>query len=181
MAYLGVKIKSSLSVVYYPHTVHYTANSDVISRVHLSRIWTIDLSGISVDALTTWPSRLSYDNIGAWVLHRSSMQKSRYLCNWCIYTFISTLSSSSSRPDTSQRQLRWLPPCTLVVALVPSKCPSRNLQFPQRVPFTWEKMPECPCPVKKQKHTGQIIKDLRPWPPHPQIVMGRTPGVDAIT
>ena len=38
-----------------------------------------------------------------------------------------------------------LPPCPLVIALVPLKCSSRNLQFPHRVPFAKEKIPWCPC------------------------------------
>ena len=46
-----------------------------------------------------------------------------------------------SRPDTSQRQRRGLPQFPLVIALVPLKCSNRNLQFPQSVPLTIEKMP----------------------------------------
>ena len=50
------------------------------------------------------------------------------------------------RPDTCT----W-PPCTLVIALMPLKCSSRNLQFPQhREPFTKKKMPWCPCPFKER-------------------------------
>ena len=39
-----------------------------------------------------------------------------------------------------ERQQRPLPMCPLVIALVPFKCPSRNVQFPHRVPFTKAKM-----------------------------------------
>ena len=39
----------------------------------------------------------------------------------------------------------------LVIALVPFKF-SRNLQFPQRVPLTKEKMPWCPCPFKNEAY-----------------------------
>ena len=45
----------------------------------------------------------------------------------------------SVMPDTSRRQQRQLSPCSLVVALVPLKCSSRNL-LPHMVPFTKEKM-----------------------------------------
>ena len=59
--------------------------------------------------------------------------------------------------DTSRRQRIRLPPCPLVIALVPLKCSSRNLQFPHiyRVPFgfTEEKMPWCPHSFKN-KHTS---------------------------
>ena len=33
------------------------------------------------------------------------------------------------------RQDRRMSPCHLIIAFVPSKCPSRNLQFPHRVPL----------------------------------------------
>ena len=58
-----------------------------------------------------------------------------------------------SRPDTSQRQRRRLPPCPLVLALVPLKCSSTNLQFHFRVPFTEKKMPWCPCPSKNEAYS----------------------------
>ena len=60
-----------------------------------------------------------------------------------------------SRPDTSQRQRRWLPPLPLVIALVPLKCSSRILQFPHRVPFDKEKWPWCPWPFQK--------RSVQPW------------------
>ena len=41
----------------------------------------------------------------------------------------------------------------LVIALVPLKCSSRNLQFPHRVPFTKEKMPWCSCPFKNEAYS----------------------------
>ena len=49
-----------------------------------------------------------------------------------------------------KRQQRRLPPyrCPLVIALVPLHCPSKNLLFPHRVPFTKEIMPWCPCPFQ---------------------------------
>ena len=56
------------------------------------------------------------------------------------------------RPNTSRRQWRRLPPCTLVIALVPLTCSSRNLQFSHRVPFTKEKLPWCPCPFKNEAY-----------------------------
>ena len=62
-----------------------------------------------------------------------------------------------SRPDTSRRQRRRLPPCPLVIALVPLKCSSRNLQFPHRVPFTKEKMPWCPCPFKNKAYIVSAV------------------------
>ena len=36
------------------------------------------------------------------------------------------------RPNTSQRQERWLPLCPLIIAHVPFKWTSRNLKCPQR-------------------------------------------------
>ena len=65
---------------------------------------------------------------------------------------IVTFLSLPGRPDTSRRQRRQLPPCPLVIAFVPLKCSSRNLQFPHRVPFTKENMPRCPCPLKAKHH-----------------------------
>ena len=50
------------------------------------------------------------------------------------------------------RQWRRIPPCPLVVALVPFKCSCRNLQFPHRVPFTKETMLWCPCPFKNEAY-----------------------------
>ena len=43
----------------------------------------------------------------------------------------------------------------LVFALVPLKCPSRNLQFPHRVPTTMEKTPW--CLLSQMQHTGLYI------------------------
>ena len=65
----------------------------------------------------------------------------------CIGGTVSGLTAR--RPDTSQRQLRWLPPCLLVI-LVPLKCYSRNEQFLHRMPFTEEEVHWCPCPFKKR-------------------------------
>ena len=42
--------------------------------------------------------------------------------------------------------------CLLVIALVPFKCSSRNLQFPHRLSFTEEEMPCCPCPFKNEAY-----------------------------
>ena len=62
------------------------------------------------------------------------------------------------RPDTLWRQGQQLPPCLLIIALVPLKCSSRNLQFPQRVPFTKEKMPWSPCPFKNEAYMHVKVK-----------------------
>ena len=56
------------------------------------------------------------------------------------------------RSDTSQKQRRPLPSCPMAIALVPLTCPSKNLQFPQRVSFTKEKMPWCPSTFKHEAH-----------------------------
>ena len=40
-------------------------------------------------------------------------------------------------------------PCPLVIAFGPLKSSNRNLQFPNRMPFTKENMPRCPCPFQK--------------------------------
>ena len=58
----------------------------------------------------------------------------------------------TTRPDTSRRQRRRLPPSPLAIALVPLKGSSRNLQFPHRVPFAKEKMPWCPCLFKNEAY-----------------------------
>ena len=65
------------------------------------------------------------------------------------------------RSDTSLRQWRRLHPCALVIALVPLKCFSRNLQFPYRVPFTMEKMPRCPCPFKNEAFKSHILTNFK--------------------
>ena len=65
----------------------------------------------------------------------------RIVMNWC-------------RPDYSQGQQGWLPSCPLFIALVPLEFSSRNLQFPdQRVAFTKEKMPWCPCIFKNRVYS----------------------------
>ena len=57
-----------------------------------------------------------------------------------------------------------LPPCPLVIALVPLKCSSTNLQFHHRVPFTKEKMPWCPCPFKNKVYRPlDDIQDKQNW------------------
>ena len=52
--------------------------------------------------------------------------------------------------NTSRRQQRQIALSPLVFALVPLKCPSKNIQFPHSVPFTKENMPRCPCPFKNE-------------------------------
>ena len=47
-----------------------------------------------------------------------------------IRAFLHANLASIVRPDTSRRQRRRLPPCPLVIALVPLKCCSRYLQCP---------------------------------------------------
>ena len=48
-----------------------------------------------------------------------------------------------------------MPPCPLVIALVPLKCSSRNLKFPHMVSSTTkEKKPWCPCPFKTLSSAG---------------------------
>ena len=41
---------------------------------------------------------------------------------------------------------------------LPLKCFSRNLQFPHRVPFTKEKMPQCPSPFKNKAYKHEYFK-----------------------
>ena len=50
-----------------------------------------------------------------------------------------------------------MPPCPLVIALVPLKYFSGNSQFPRRVPFTKEKMPWCPRPFKNEAYRPVTI------------------------
>ena len=53
--------------------------------------------------------------------------------------------------DNSRSQLKRLPACPPIHCLgALEKCSSRNLQFPQRVPFTKKTMPWCHCPFKKR-------------------------------
>ena len=50
-----------------------------------------------------------------------------------------------------------LPPCPLVIALVPLKYSNWNSNF-LRVPFTKEKMPWCPYPFKNKTYSPVIVK-----------------------
>ena len=68
-------------------------------------------------------------------------------------------SCDDDRPDTSRRQRRRLPPCPLVIALVPSKWSSTNLQFHHRVPFTKKNMPWCPCPFNSEAYRPVMINN----------------------
>ena len=73
----------------------------------------------------------------------------------CVVSTFQTVYSACSEQYTlsSEDEPRRLPPCPMVIALVPLKCyshDSRNWQFPHRVPFTKEKMPWCPCLFQKQ-------------------------------
>ena len=47
--------------------------------------------------------------------------------------------SPTYRSDISQRRLWQLPPCPLVIALVPLKCSKRNVQYPHRGNYSEEK------------------------------------------
>ena len=67
------------------------------------------------------------------------------------------LGNASSRPDTARRQHWQLPPCPLVIALVTLKCSDRIVRFPQRVPFTNEKMPWCHCPFKNKAYRPGLL------------------------
>ena len=63
-------------------------------------------------------------------------QQSPKSCNTARILLQKVHTKYTSDSDTSWRQRKWLPPCPLVIALVPLKCSSRELQFPHRVPFT---------------------------------------------
>ena len=65
---------------------------------------------------------------------------------WLIRGIISTENKTSNKSDNrvissriffkaSERQRMWLPPCPLVIVLLPLKFSSRNLYFPRMVPF----------------------------------------------
>ena len=71
------------------------------------------------------------------------------------HQFCTHFYTKKGRPDTSRRQRRRLPPCPLVIALVPLKCSSTILQFHHRVPFTKKKMPRCPCPFKNEAYSPE--------------------------
>ena len=49
-----------------------------------------------------------------------------------------------------------LPPCPLFIVLVPLKCPSRNLQFPYRVPFSQGENALVPLPFQKRSVGLQV-------------------------
>ena len=66
-------------------------------------------------------------------------------------------SSSICRPDTSRRQRRRLPACSLVIALVPLKWSSRYLQFPHWVPLTKENMHWCPWPFNSEAYKHAYV------------------------
>ena len=71
-----------------------------------------------------------------------------------LYRLIAYYNTRYIRPDTSRRQRRQLPPLPLVIALVPVKCHSRNLQSPHiGCPLPRRK---ClgPLALSKTKHTG---------------------------
>ena len=56
--------------------------------------------------------------------------------------------ASDSRPDNSQRQQRQLPPCPLVIALMPLKCYSIHVQFLIGCPLPWRKCLGALAPLK---------------------------------
>ena len=85
--------------------------------------------------------------------------------NLTVVWLAGSVLKSISRPDTSRRQRRQLPPLPLVIALVPLKCSSGNLQFPHRVPFSREKLPWCPCPFKNEAYSPAYI--FQSW--HPKL------------
>ena len=80
---------------------------------------------MEIYGLWIWFSR--YDNraILPW---RVNMQNSLIMIT--PFPFFSLGSQTICRPDTSRRQQRRLLPCPLVIALVPLKFSSRNIQFP---------------------------------------------------
>ena len=62
------------------------------------------------------------------------------------------------RAYTPRRQLRRLPPCSLVIAFLPFKCSSSNLQFPHLVLFTEEKIHWCPCPFRNEARGCAVLQ-----------------------
>ena len=69
---------------------------------------------------------------------------------------LKSLNTGRSRPYTSQRQQRRLPPFPLVIALVPLERSSRNIQFPYRVPALYKREYSLvSLPFQKTKDTGQ--------------------------
>ena len=87
-----------------------------------------------------------------WLCISNQYRSSLYVCHYQATPKHSNwkLKSIPFRSDTSRRQPRWLPPCPLVIALVPLKRSSSNLQFHHRVPCIPYKMPWCLCPFKKK-------------------------------
>ena len=83
---------------------------------------------------------------------------------------------STCGPDIFTKATGRLPPCPLVIALVPLKCFSRNLQFPHRVPlynaFTIEKMPLFLCPFQKQQAWCAYIRCFSRVNPRPKALPG---------
>ena len=59
------------------------------------------------------------------------------------------------RPEFSRRQQRRLPPCPLVIALVPLKCSRRNLQIPHSVLYLGKTCLGA-LALSKTKQTGLI-------------------------
>ena len=59
--------------------------------------------------------------------------------------------------DTSRRQQRRLPPWPLVIALLPLKCSSRNLQFPHRLHLIKEKIALVHLPFQKRSIQACIL------------------------
>ena len=89
-------------------------------------------------------------------------------------------------PDTSRRQCRGviasMPPGQ---CLVPLKCSGRNLQFPQWLPYTKEKMPWCPCLFKNEAYRPVVLiancRLVRTWlccPSASLLIAKTTVGAD---
>ena len=75
-----------------------------------------------------------------------------------------------SRPNTSQRQRKRLPPCHKVIALVPLKCPVEIYNFPIGCPLPRRNPPWCPCPFKNVAHRPTCLLQFVTKTPNEQQI-----------
>ena len=125
----------------FKYTLHYIFSFNSPSSGRLLFICEVDFRRSLKHQVWYTSINIWWVTLDSWILWTDSS----FAWVWNTYMY-------NVRPDTSRRQRRQLPPCPLVIALVPLKCSSRNLQFPHRVPFTKEKMPWCPYPFKNEAY-----------------------------
>ena len=82
-------------------------------------------------------------------LQENNERKTTLVAQTCAFSMPNNIKGQAWYFTEATKAIASVP---LVIALVPLKCSSRNLQFHHRVPFTKEKMPWCPCPFKNEAY-----------------------------